>query len=887
MALEPGTQFGSYRVVEQIGSGGMGEVWRATDPTLKRDVALKGLPGGHNLDSEALKRFEREARLLAALNHPNIATLHGLETVGDQQALVMELVEGEGLDARIARAPDGLPVSEAIEIAEQIAAALEAAHERGILHRDLKPANIKIRPDGTVKVLDFGIAKAIATDDGPSTVSTFTQVPGAIVGTPSYMSPEQASGAEVDRRTDIWAFGCVLYEMLTGQRVFDGDTSSRVLARVLERDPQWDSLPRDLDPRIRTLLRQCLEKNVRRRRRDAGDVRLELESAAAEPADKARSRHGDTTPAATWVALSIAAVALAGAAALYVSGTEAPAPRSVVDIVTPTTSQPHEFAVSPDGRYITFIASASTDTIMQALYLRDLETGEVGPIPGTEGARNPCWSPDSRSIAFVAAEYLQRVDVNGGYPQRLAPALNGLGCSWGENGQILFTPSAVTEVYSVPETGGEHRPVTQIDLDREPDDPASETNHVFPSFVPGTQQFIYYVTGGRDVRGIHLASLDGGPSQRLIASDSAGTFIAPNWMVYGQNGRLLAQQVDLKRGQLTGEPVVLVESIDIPALRLPLSASRDGDLVAYRDMPAPSSRMTTFDRTGKELLAGYYLNGPDVSPDDRSIAYDAVIAGNRDVYVARVEGDDERGTVNVERITGDATVEGYPEFSPDGRELIYERQRPDDKFFELWRVEINRPDEARLFYSEAEDLRNLIPLDWSVNDWMVMRRSDADFLSSDLIAVSTTGESPTPVEVAATIYEERLAEVSPNGNWIAYDSNQPGRFGIFVQPFPDYTVGSRHQVTADGFAPRWSADGTEIYFLTLDGQVMAAPITDLGSDLRSGAPVELFRAWIGGPSFNHQYAITSEGRFFVNALDVDENPPPIKIIQNSTVFESR
>ena len=286
-------------------------------------------------------------------------------------------------------------------------------------------------------------------------------------------------------------------------------------------------------------------------------------------------------------------------------------------------------------------------------------------------------------------------------------------------------------------------------------------------------------------------------------------------------------------------------------------------------------------------MIGPYLNGPDISPDDRAVAYDGNATGSRDVYVARVEGEGDRATVSVERITGDATVEGYPKFSPDGRELIYERQRPDDKFFELWRVDLNRPDQARLFYTEAETLRNLIPLDWSTNGWMLARRSDPDFLAADLIAVSTTNDEPTVVEIAATTYEERLAEVSPNGNWVAYDSNQPGRYGVFVQPFPDPTVGSRHQVTADGFAPRWSADGSEIYFETLDGKIMAAAITDLGSNLQAEAPVELFQACIGGPSFNHQYAVAADGRFLINVSDVDDNPAPIRVMQNSTVFERR
>lgn len=878
MVLEPGTRLGSYQVVEPIGAGGMGEVYRATDTALKRDIALKVLPESHHLDAKALMRFEREAMLLAALNHPNIATLHGLEMAGDVQALVMELVDGESLEARIARSPRGLPVGEAIELAEQIGAALEAAHERGVVHRDLKPANIKIRPDGTVKVLDFGIAKAFGTDGSASTVGTVTQMPGAIIGTPRYMSPEQASGADIDRRTDVWAFGCVLYEMLTGQCAFDGDTSSRIFARVLERDPDWSLLPRDLHPRIRTLLRQCLEKNVRRRRRDARDLRLELELVADDPADEAFSRRGGVGSRVGWVAGAIAVAVCAAAVASYLYVTHEPLPQSVLDIVTPATRQPDQFAVSPDGRYIAFVASVSAETIQQSLYVRDLETGEAAPIPSTEGARLPCWSPDSRSIAFFADEYLQRVDINGGAPRRLAPGLNGTGCSWGENGAILFTPSTVTELYIVPESGaGDHRAVTQIDLDREPGDPAYETNHRYPSFIAGTDMFLYYVAGGRDVQGIHLGSLDGRPSKRLIASDSAGVFVAPDWVIYHLNDRLVAQHLHLERGELTGVPEVLAESIPI----LAFSASRDGGRFAYRDAPAPPSRLAMFDRNGEVLSVGPSRNGPEVSSDDRLLAYDSGLSGNRDVYVAPLDGTGAAG-----RITGEPTVEGYPDFSPNGRELLYEKQRPDDKFFELWTVEIDRSDEARRLYTEAKAGRNLIPLDWSVNDYILFRRSDRDFLSSDLLAVSTVDDDPTPIEIASTVYEERMAKFSPNGNWVVYDSNQPGRFGVFVESFPDTNSGRRYQVTDFGFAPRWNGDG-EIVFLTLDGGIMAAPVTDLNSDLEIGDPVELFRAQIGGPSFNHQYAVTSDGRFLINVLDVDEHPPPIKLIQNSTVFGSR
>jgi serine/threonine protein kinase len=876
MALEQGTQLGSYVITGRLGVGGMGEVYRAKDTALDRDVAIKVLPDSQRLDAEATMRLEREAKLLAGLNHPNIATLHGLETRDDFQALVMELVDGESLEDRIARAPHGLPFAEAIEIAAQIATALDAAHEQGVVHRDLKPANIKIRPDGTVKVLDFGIAKAYATRGDSARVNTVTQLPGAIVGTPSYMSPEQASGGEVDRKTDIWAFGCVLYEMLTGQRVFDGETSSRIVARVLERDPDWGALPRDLPAQIRTLLRQCLEKNVRRRRRDAGALRLELELIATLAPDAASAGRSHRGPGAIWMATASAIAVAAVATVLYLLLTDEPPPPTVTDLTTPPTRRPFEGEISPDGHYVAYIAVVSPDSIRESLYLRDLDTGEASVIPGTAGARLPCWSPDSQSIAFFADEYLQRVDINGGAPRQLAPALNGFGCSWSESGAILFTPSAVTELHIVPASGeGEHMPVTEIDLARPPGDPEYATNHIWPAFVGDTGMFLYTVSGGPAVEGIHLGFLDGTPSAMLIGVRTPGVFVAPDRVVYVENNRLLVGRIDFENRRLTGTPEVIDDSI----ISTGFSASRSGERFIYRNMQPPGSSLILFDRDGNELSSGPSRNGPEISSDDRWLAFDNASPVNRDIYIASLDGTVEQ------RQSGDPTVEGYPDFSPDDSRLSYERQRPDNKFFELWQVEVNRLESAHMFRSGADDLRNLIPLDWSVNDYIVYRDSDPDFLDANLLAASALDGDAEPVEVAAGVYEERLAHVSPSGDWIAFDSNQPGRFGVFVQPFPDASSGVRIPVTNSGFSPRWNGDD-EIVYLTLDGQLMAAPVTYLDDGLEIGTPVELFRGWFGEPSFNHSYAVTSDGRFLMNVGHIDEYPPPIRLVQNSPVFSA-
>lgn len=874
MSLTAGTRFGIYEILEPIGKGGMGEVYRARDSRLGRDVAVKVLPEGGRLDPEALQRLDREARLLASLNHPNIATLHGLETEDALQGLVMELVEGETLDARIARASHGLPVGEAIEIAGQIAAALDAAHERGVIHRDLKPANIKIRPDGTVKVLDFGIAKAFAANGELRDTAVVTQMPGAVAGTPSYMSPEQASGGEIDRRTDVWALGCLLYEMLTGQRVFEGDSSPRIIARVMEREPDWSLIPRDVPSRLRRVLRQCLEKDPRRRRRDAGDLKLELETIGAEPepaaVEQARSRAG-----VLWIAGATAITALSAAAAGFFYLGDEPAEAFTAQITTPASRAPHQFAVSPDGRYIVYVASASVDSIVQILYLRDLQTGEVRPMPNTGGAKYPCWSPDSGSIAYFDAEDLYRVDIGGGAPVPLAPAQNGLGCSWGAGGTILFSPSSVVPLYRVWATGGEYTEVTGLDLTAGQSDRAAQTNHRFPSFLPDGNRFLYFVVGGSDVSGIHLGSLDGQSSTRLTSSGSAGVFVEPDWVFFVQSGTLVARRLDLDREELTGEPHTLAQAQDAIGVawnHLAFSASTTG-VVAFRDASEPRSVLNTYDAAGTQLSSEPIHNGPEVSPNQRYLAYDGNQGSNRDVYVR----DLQRG--GSARVTADNTVEGYPVFSPGSDAVIYEKQRETDGLFELWRAELNRPGSDERVYGAASD--NLIPLDWSSNDFLLFRRSDRDFLSSDLIALPLSGDDATPIAVAASPSEERMGGISPDGNWVLYDRLvQRGRWDVFAQSFPEaqnvYTVST----DAGGIAPRWSDDGTRIYFISMEGAMMEAAFSFAESEVAIASPVELFRTRISSQSYNHQYAVTQDGRFLVNEIVADPLSPPITVIRN-------
>ena len=575
MAFTPGTRLGVYEVNAPIGEGGMGQVYRATDTTLGRQVAIKILPDAFASDPERLARFEREARTLASLNHPHIAAIYGFEKSAGMHALVMELVEGEDLSQRIARG--AIPFDEALPIARQIADALEAAHEQGIIHRDLKPANIKVRSDGTVKVLDFGLAKAMEPAAGSSpnlsmsptiTTPAMTQA-GMILGTAAYMSPEQARGKTVDKRADIWAFGAVLYEMLTGRRAFEDEDVSMTLSKVLQREPDFDALPPSVPARASQALRVCLRKDPKQRAGDIRDVRLALEGAfetvgpqTTAMATTAASRGRLVGMTALAVAAVIVAIALAIPAVRHLRETPPPLPLETrVDIVTPATAQPTDFALSPDGRQIVF--SASGDGASH-LWLRSLATTTAQPLAGTEGARGPFWSPDGRSVGFMAGNALKRLDLGGGAPQTLAPVTSGGGATWSANGVIVFAPITRGTLMRVSATGGVVAAATTFG--------PGQVGHLAPQFLPDGRRFLFTALGAPDATGIYLGTLDGSAPIRLTPTDSAGMYLpegpgragpfrGSGWMLWVRAGTLVAQRLDVAKAALTGEPVTVADGV--------------------------------------------------------------------------------------------------------------------------------------------------------------------------------------------------------------------------------------------------------------------------------------------------------------------------------------
>ena len=875
MTLAPGSHFGSYQISALIGVGGMGEVYRARDLELEREVALKILPQANRLDTESIARFEREARLLASLNHPNVATLHGLERDGDAQALVMEFVDGPTVEELIAGSRGrGIAVADALDIAEQIARGLDAAHEKGIVHRDLKPANIKVRADGTVKVLDFGIAKALATDARPGDKQQLTQVQGLPIGTPSYMSPEQASGGEIDRRTDIWAFGCVLFEMLCGQRVFDGDTSSRIIARVIERNPDWSELPAGLPQGVRILLEQCLEKDPRRRRRDARDLQLELERARLEPAEQQRSPRGRSGAGAYWFAGVVSVLAVGLAVALAVALVFKPPqaePSWRMQIATPATFSSQHFALSPDGRFIVFAAVDPSDGVHR-LFLRDLEADPrtAEPIRGTDGARLPFWSPDSAAVGFFAARMLYRIDVlTGGQPQPLASAFAPQGGTWNEDGTILFTPDTVTPLLKIAAAGGDtSNVVPQL---------AGQTNQRFPDFLPDNRQFLFYAAGESDVSGIYLGSLDGGEPRRLVAAASAAFFVEPDRVVYVQDDTLVARRLDLEHGQLTGEQQILASAIEPDEGGFyGFSASSTG-MLAYRVGGASETRGTWLNGAGEVIAVedSLVLNGPAFSPDGRYLGYDDTVRSNRDVWIRDLERGGER------RITTHPMTDGYPMWSRDSETLVFESNR--NGTFDLWIGEIDRPGQETHLYG-GEDFQE-IPLDWSDDDAFVLfSQSDLDYSASDVMALPMSGEDRTPIVVADETYEERHGSFSPGARWVAYDTNRSGRSEIVVQAFPE--PDRKYFLSQNGGeSPLWSDDGTEIYFIAPDQTIMVAGVEATESGFEFDTPEPWLATHVRSNPFNQPYAVmtdraTGEQRIIVEDTLIDENPPPITVILN-------
>jgi Tol biopolymer transport system component len=871
MSLASGAHLGPYEILAPLGAGGMGEVYRARDTKLGRNVALKILPSAFVTDVERLARFEREAHVLASLNHPNIGGIYGLEESNSVRALVLELVEGPTLGDRIAEGP--IPLDEALAIGKQITEALETAHAHGIVHRDLKPSNIKLRPDGRVKVLDFGLAKVLESGSSGAAVShlptitspAMTQV-GVILGTAAYMAPEQAKGKPLDKRVDIWAFGCVLYEMLTGRRVFEGATTIEVLAAAFRADPDWSRLPAETPDSIRRVLRRCLQKDPSLRLHDIADVRIELDETHVGSDGAAKVDHSRiaTRERLMWAG-ALALVALfAGVTAFRSVRSAPPAPEVRLELTTPSTADLVSFALSRDGQRIAFVAESDG---RPHLWVRSLDSTSMRALPGTDFATYPFWSPDGRSIGFFADGRLKRIDVESGSLQALANASTPRGGMWTEDGTIVYGFAGTNGLFGVAAAGGDPVQVTRLG--------SGHQSHRFPQALPGGRRFLYFVLGSPDVRGVYAGALDGSESKRLLDADTAALYASPGYVLFVRQATLLAQSFDAAQLTLRGNPFPVAEGVSRDPLSIQVAAvsvSASGQ-IAYRIGPiGVARRLVWFDRSGKELGA---VGEPDLgqngslSPDGRRIVMDRTVGGNVDIWVT----DLQRGTSS--RFTSEATIDGYPIWSPDGTRIAFGSIRGSSTNL-FWRSATGGGVEQVVLVTEE----GKAPTDWSRDGSFFLYRSSSPKTGFDIWAIplDRDGKPGTPFQVVQTPFEEKDAQFSPDGGWIAYESNESDRSEIYVQRFPK-PEGKVRISPAGGSQVRWARSGSELFYMALDGQLMAVPVRVAadGRTMDAGAPIPLFRARVGGAlqgSARQQYMVSADGqRFLMNTVPAGASPP--------------
>jgi eukaryotic-like serine/threonine-protein kinase len=880
MTIAPGARLGPYEILSAIGAGGMGEVYRAHDTKLGRDVALKILPDSFARDPERVTRFKREAQVLAALNHPHIAAIYGLEDTNGLQFLVLELVDGETLADRLRRGP--LPLDEALAIARQIADALEAAHEKNIIHRDLKPANIALTKHGQVKVLDFGLAKATAGANGASTdlanSPTLTSPAmmtgaGVILGTAAYMSPEQARGQAVDKRTDIWAFGCVLYEMLTGRPAFPGATVSDTIAAILSRDPEWKTLPRSTGEKIRDLLRRCLQKDPNRRLHDIADARIEV--------DEAQTGHmeGHVVPSGpqgtaqlVWFsALALVTVVVVATAVIVSARHPVPtAPEMRFEITAPPTTDPRSLAISPNGQKIAFVAT--TDGRSQ-LWLRSLDALVAQPLSGTDSAATPFWSPDSRSVGFFADGKLKRVDLDGGAVEAVATVRMGLGGAWNGDGTILFPQDLLTAIVRIPATGGEPVAVTRL----EP--PPRQLSHHYPLFLPDGRHFLYLVQGTPEARGVYIGQLDGTETRRLLDAESEGNLQVPaayassGHLLFIRQGTLFAQNFDPVRLSLSGSPFAVAKQVRA------VSTSTAGPIVYRTGVAAsPQRQFMWVDRLGREIgkvgdSDGAISLNPSLSPDGRRVAVQRRESGNTDVWLLETV----RGIRS--RFTFHPASDTFPIWSPDSRRIAFGSNRTG--VYDLYqKPAVGDANEELLLTTPQQK----VPLDWSSDGRFLLYRSFDPKTNNDLWALPLQGDRK-PFSVVQTIFDDRDGQFSPDSKWIAYSSNESGRLEIYIQSFPG--PGGKWQISAGGGTQvRWRRDGQELFYIGLDDRLMAVPIRFIsdGQAVESSAPVPLFATHVGGAvqGLNRQqYMVSPDGqRFLMNIVTEEATTSPIAVILN-------
>jgi serine/threonine-protein kinase len=828
LTIEPGQELHHYRLVEKIGEGGMGEVWKAVDTTLDRPVAIKILPREVAADADRLARFEREAKLLAALNHPAIATIHGLHEEDDVRFLALELVDGEDLSKVLARGP--LPAEETLRIARRVAEALEAAHDNGIVHRDLKPANVALTSDGSVKVLDFGLAKVLepeaASHDSHEHSPTMTSTPtvaGMVMGTAGYMSPEQARGLNVDARSDVWALGCVIYEMLTGRRAHGGATDSDRMAAALREEPDWDAVPATAPPGLVRLMKRCLVKDPRDRIRHAGDVRLDLGDLSRE--DQQPAEAGERKPglAMALAAVAVVAVVLAAWGWLRPGQDAVSARQARFEVALPaegTVIDPWSLAVSPDGQRIAYVVGGAT----RSIHLREIDSVEAQPLPDTDGAYRPTFSPDGKSLAFYSHGKLRRIDIGARAAIDLCDVVEGAGISWGTDDTVLFNSGWISGLSRVSAAGGTPEVVTTLD------EGDGEIGHWFPDVLPDNRHVLItrWRTGLEDIA-VAVTSLDTGETRDLVPRASQAQYVATGHLLFTRAGAIFVAPFDPDRLEVTGEEVELADGVEQQwsSGSSPWSASDTG-VLAYLPggLWSTMRQVVRVSRDGTvepmDVEPGAYL-ALAISPDGGKLALTEFESGRTNVRVR----DLERG---IDTRLPQGAVNTWPVWGPDGRDLLFTTAR--DGPWDIYRVPADGSAEPEALVKDSPDQ---IPLAWSPDGrYLVWQEGYTETRVMDLLDRETM-----TLTVPAGADHDQGISFSPDSRWLAYGGRSSGQKEVFVQRFPDGT--RAYQVSVDGGDfPLWSRDGRTLLYRR--GQaVLAAPVRISGDRITADRPRELFR----------------------------------------------
>ena len=882
--LNAGTKLGSYEITCAIGAGGMGEVYQAHDTKLGRDVAIKVLPEAFAHDPEKLSRFQREAKLLASLNHPNIATIHGLEDSNGTSYLVMELVSGENLAERVRR-EGAVPVEEALTIAKQIAEALEYAHEHGVIHRDLKPANVKLTPEGKVKVLDFGLAKAFAGDastedmSNSPTLSMAATMQGVILGTAAYMSPEQARGKTVDKRADIWAFGCVLYELLTGKQAFHGEDITEILASVVKSEPDWTALPANISPSIRVLLQRCLRKDKRQRTPDAATIRIEIEDAIAAPNDSVATQAAPTPtsklPWAVTAGLAIVAAVLAFGwwrSTRPVEQPLRPLVRLDVDLgpdVSLGSIAGADEIISPDGTRIVYVSQGR-------LFTRRLDQSSSTELAGTLAALAPFFSPDGQWVAFFTPGKLQKISVEGGSAITLCDAPAGSGGSWGEDGNIIAGLNSLSGLSRIPSAGGPPTPVTDLQN--------GETTHRWPQILPGGKAVLF--TAHRravafDTANIEVMSLADHSRKTLVRGGTYGRYLPSGHLVYVNRGTLFAVPFDVDRLEVHGTPAPVLDQVGYnPGTgSAQLDFSQIGTLI-YRSGGAGGVLpiIAWLDSAGKvqPLLAKPGAYGPlSLSPDGQRLAVDVTEGSGTDMWVY----DWQRDTTTRMTFTG---KENRPVWSPDSRYIAFNAVGEG--------LSVIRSDGSGKPQPLTQSKNTQVPWSFTPDGKRVAFFEQASGTGFDIWTVPLESDSAglhagKPEVFLQTQANELEPSFSPDGRWMAYVSDESGTFQVYVRAFPD--KGGKWQISnSGGSIPMWSRTGRALFFETQspDNHIMVAGYEVKGDSFMADKPRMRSEKQLGVGTRQLNLALAPDGKRIAALMPVETAEAPKAQNQNQVTF---